>query len=73
MKRIRLVADWRRAWRWYSVNCPMLAAALLGAWATLPEKMQDSFTPLQLQCMAIGLIVLGVGGRLIDQTPKGAA
>ncbi len=73
MKKIRLVSDWRRAWRWYSVNCPMLAAALLGAWAALPEAMQSAFTPGQLQCMAIGLIVLGVGGRLIDQSPKESA
>jgi len=73
MRKPKLVPDWRRAWRWYSVNCPMLAVALLGTWATLPEKMQDSFTPLQLQCMAIGLIVLGVGGRLIDQSPKEGA
>ena len=73
MKKIRLVPDWRRAWRWYSVNCPMLAVALLGTWATLPDAMQSAFTQGQLQAMAIGLIVLGVGGRLIDQSPKEGA
>lgn len=65
-----LVPQWRQAWRWYSVNCPALAVALLGAWAALPEKLQDSFSPLQLKAFAITMIVLGIGGRLIDQSKK---
>ena len=69
MKRIRLVADWRRAWRWYSVNMPSLAAALLATWAIIPEKMQDSFSPTELKVFAVSLLVLGVLGRLVDQTP----
>lgn len=66
----RLVAGWHQAWRWYSVNCPAIAVALLGAWAALPEKLQDSFSPLELKVAAIVLIALGIGGRLIDQTGK---
>lgn len=65
---MKLVPNWKKAWRWYSVNCPLLAVALLGAWAALPEKMQDSFTPAELKAMAIALIVFGVLGRLVDQT-----
>lgn len=65
-----LVPGWRQAWRWYSVNCPAIAVALLGAWAALPEKLQDSFSPLELKAFAITLIVLGIAGRLIDQTKK---
>lgn len=67
--RLRLVADWRRAWRWYSVNMPALAAALLATWATLPEKLQDSFSPLELKIAALVLISAGLLGRLVDQTP----
>lgn len=69
-RRIRMVSNWQRAWRWYSVNMPMLAAALLATWATLPEKLQDSFTPTELKLIALTLVVLGVAGRLIDQTPS---
>ncbi|MDQ7990191.1 MAG: hypothetical protein REI09_11215 [Candidatus Dactylopiibacterium sp.] len=65
--RIHLVSDWRRAWRWYSTNSMALAAALLGAWAALPERMQESFSPLELKLAAITLILLGIGGRMVQQ------
>lgn len=64
---MKLVSDWKQAWRWYSVNCPALAAALLAAWATLPDVMQNTFTPVELKSAAIVLIALGVGGRFVDQ------
>lgn len=72
MTRIRLIKNWRDIWRWYSTHGMALAVALLAAWAALPEKMQDAFSPLELKISAIALILLGLGGRLIDQTKKDA-
>ncbi len=65
---MKVIKDWRSAWKWYSVNCPALAAALLASWALLPQAMQDAFSPLELKVAAITLIVMGVGGRFIDQS-----
>lgn len=67
---MKIIADWRQAWRWYSVNCPALAVALLSAWAALPEAMQATFTPGELKAAAIFLIALGIGGRFVDQQKK---
>ena len=64
---MKIIGDWKQAWRWYSVNCPMLSVAVLGAWAALPEAMQNSFSPLELKTAAIVLTLLGIGGRFIDQ------
>lgn len=64
---MKIIADWKQAWRWYSVNCPAIALALLGCWAALPEAMQQAFTPAELKAAAMLLIALGIGGRFIDQ------
>ncbi len=67
---MKLVNDWKSAWKWYSVNSNILAGALVGAWLALPDKMQDSFEPWELKAAALTLIVLSIGGRLIDQGKK---
>lgn len=64
---VKLIPNWRQAWRWYSVNCSMLSVAVLAAWAALPEAMQNSFSPLELKASAIVLTLLGIGGRFVDQ------
>lgn len=72
MKRPRIIKNWRDAWKWYSIHMPMLSAALLATWVALPDQLQQSLSPLELKAVAIVLIVLGVIGRLIDQSPKKA-
>ena len=64
---MKMVAEWRSAWRWYSVNCPALAAALLASWSSLPDEWRAAFTQQDLKVAAILLISLGIGGRLVDQ------
>ncbi len=68
---MQIVENWRSAWRWYSVNCPAMAVALLSTWTALPAEMQATFTPDELKVSAISLIVLGIGGRFIDQKKGG--
>ncbi len=65
---MRLLSEWKQAWRWYSVNCNMMTVAFLGAWATLPDTFQNSFSPTELKMIAIVMVLLSVGGRLVDQT-----
>ncbi|MFA7291827.1 MAG: hypothetical protein WC023_06220 [Rhodocyclaceae bacterium] len=71
MKKPRLVPEWRRALRWFSVNIPALNLAFLGTWSVLPEKFQDALPMPWVVGIAAALIVLGVVGRLIEQPPKG--
>ena len=70
--RIKLVDDARKAWRWLSVQIPALNVAFLATWSVLPAKFQDALPAPWVIGIAVGLIVLGVAGRLIDQTPKDA-
>ena len=66
---MRLVDDAKNCWRWLSIQFPALNIAFLGTWGALPAKFQDVIpTPWVMGISAV-LIVLGVAGRLIDQTP----
>lgn len=67
---MKLVANWRRAWRWISVQAMVLAGALQGAWMFVPDDLRASIPPGVVQGFTIVLLVLGVIGRLVDQTPK---
>lgn len=67
---MRLVTNWKRAWRWISVQAMVLACALQGAWMFVPDDLRASIPPGVVQGFTIVLLVLGVIGRLVDQTPK---
>ena len=63
MKR-ELVEDWNQAWKWASVNCMALAAAVQGAWLYIPNDMKASIPQKLVSGVTIALLVLGVIGRL---------
>ena len=66
---MRLIPNWRRAWRMFSVQAQATATAILGGWAALPEKWQDqmpAWVPVTLACV---VLVFGIVGRLVEQ-PK---
>ena len=69
---IKPIEGWRRAWRWFSVQAMVLAGALQGAWLVLTPAMQASIPQNIVQAITLTLLVLGVVGRLVDQTPKDA-
>lgn len=62
---MRLVDNWKEAWRWMSVNCMVIAASIQGAWVYIPEDMRDSIPPWIVSAITIGLLILGIIGRLL--------
>ena len=68
---MKLVDDAKQAWRWFSVQAMTLAAAIQGAWVFVPDDMRATLPPGAVQWLTIGLLAMGVAGRLVDQK-KGA-
>ena len=70
---MNLVANWREAWKWFSVHAFALIIALPIIWATLPAEikayMPESWEPWVFVTIAIA----GVIGRVIDQGSKAEA
>ncbi|NMM21859.1 MAG: hypothetical protein HHJ15_18220 [Rhodoferax sp.] len=67
---MKLVDDFKQAWRWLSVQSMVLAGAVQGAWLYLPDDMKASIPPNIVQAVTLALLALGVAGRLVDQSPK---
>lgn len=66
---MKLIANWRKSWRMLSVQAMTAAAAIQGAWASVPDDLKASVPPGVVQWLTLGLLVLGIAGRLVDQ-PK---
>ena len=64
---MKLVDDAKQAWRWFSVQAMTMAAAIQGAWVFVPDDMRSTLPPGAVQWLTIGLLVMGVAGRLVDQ------
>lgn len=67
---MKLVRDWKQAWRWLSVNCMVLAATIQGAWMAIPDDLRAAMPIWLGSATTIVLLVLGVAGRLVHQPVK---
>lgn len=67
---MRLVDDARSAWRWFSVQAMAWALAIQGAWQAVPDDMKASIPAGVVHWLTMGLLVLGIAGRLVKQGEK---
>lgn len=68
-EQMKLINEWRKIYKYISVQIPALNVAFLGTWALLPQKFQDALPIPWVIVIAITLLVAGVAGRMIAQ-PK---
>lgn len=66
---MKLIANWKKAWRMLSIQAMTLAGAVQGAWLYIPDDMRSSIPASTVQAVTLALLALGVAGRLVDQ-PK---
>lgn len=70
MKKPHLLPDWKRAWRWFSVQAMLLSTAILSTWALLPSDLKSRLPEDVGLWAAVGTLVAGVVGRVVDQGDK---
>lgn len=70
MKKPHLVPEWKRAWRWFSVQAMVVSTALLSTWALLPADLKSRLPDELGLWAAVATLLLGVVGRVVDQGPK---
>jgi hypothetical protein len=61
------VENAKQAWKWFSVQAMVWAAAIQSAWELAPSDMKSNFTPTQVYMVTVTLLVLGIIGRLVKQ------
>ena len=78
---MKLVPNWRKAWKWHSVQLAIVGllgslvaiadpSIILQAWAMLPLEMQQDAIAYR-KYIAAAVFVLAIVARLRDQTKKG--
>lgn len=78
---MKLVDNWKQAWRWWSVRLAAIGAAIAGtlivapesilqAWALLPADMQASLEAYR-GYIALAAFGLAIVARLVEQPKKG--
>lgn len=65
---MRLIDDWQKAWRMFSVQSMVAAGAIQGAWVFLPPEMIASIPDGWVRAITVALLALGVIGRLVRQS-----
>ena len=66
---MKFVENVKNAWKWLSVQMMILAFAFQSAWELAPQEIKAGLTPTHAYYITVALLVIGVLGRLVKQTP----
>lgn len=64
---MKLIPEWRKAWRMLSVQAMALAAVIQGAWVALPPDLIAQVPQEISRGVTLALLALGIAGRLVKQ------
>lgn len=67
MKKPKLVSNWKRSWRWFSVQAMALQGTAATVWAVNPDDVRATFPSEYVAGFFIVVSVLALIGRLISQ------
>lgn len=67
---MKLIDDWRSAWKYFSVHALLIAGVLPSVWATLPPDLKAYIPPSIMALITAVIAVSGIVGRLTDQSKK---
>jgi protein-S-isoprenylcysteine O-methyltransferase Ste14 len=64
---MKLIPNWRDAWRWFSVQALAAIIALPIVWASLPSDIKSFVPDSWDRWVFVAIAAAGLLGRLIDQ------
>jgi len=65
---MKLVPEWKKAWRWFSMQAMVAAAAIQTVWINLPPDLRSAVPDYIVTYGTLAIIVFGVVGRLVSQS-----
>ena len=65
---MKLVDDWKSAWRWFSMHALALTGVIPTVWAALPPDLKASIPPGTMDTITAVIAACGVVGRLVSQS-----
>lgn len=69
---MKLVENWKSAWKWFSVQFVAVAGAIQLTVLAFPDALKGWLPDWVTHALALGLLVAAVFGRLVNQSkPEG--
>ncbi|HBZ3704311.1 TPA: hypothetical protein MHK91_12105 [Klebsiella quasipneumoniae] len=65
---MKLVDDWKSAWRWFSMHALVLAGIIPTVWAELLPDLKTAIPPGAMGAITAVIAACGVVGRLVNQS-----
>lgn len=65
--KLEIIPEWRDAYKWVSINCMVVAAALQATWVSLPANLVSKVPEPYVHLVTMGILVLGIIGRILKQ------
>lgn len=67
---MKLVDNWKQAWKWYSVHIMLVIVALPEIWGYFPLEWRESLPPSTFKYMMMFLGGSAIAARLFSQEKK---
>jgi hypothetical protein len=64
---MKLIKDWKKAWKFLSVQLMAVGSAMSVTYAQLYDKMKDHVPPDKMMYIVLAVFVGGILGRVISQ------
>ena len=76
---VKLIDDWKKAWRLWSVQLNVITIIILAilndlpshiiaSWSLLPEEIKSQIDKEVIAYISMGLVILNILSRLVSQT-----
>lgn len=67
---MKLIDEWRSAWKYLSVQANSIGVAISGTYAIMYDQLKENFPPQYMVMVTAAVFVSGIIGRVVSQTPK---
>lgn len=68
--KFRLIPHWKKAWKLFSMQAMALSSTMLATYTALHDKLQDALPVELVVSVAVGILILGMVGRITSQDAK---
>jgi len=67
---MKLIDEWKSAWRYLSVQANALGSAMAIGYASMYDHLKENFPPKYMMAITAAVFALGIIGRLVSQQLK---
>lgn len=64
---MQLIHNWKKAWKFFSVQLGLIGTAISGTYAVMFEQLKGTVDPILMAKITAGVFVAGIIGRIISQ------